>query len=260
MVLKINKRLNKNLYLDQSRIICKSNLPQGINFNDGTLMLVNKPLEWTSFDVVNKIKYAIKHITAGAKIKVGHAGTLDPMADGLLIVCTGKYTKMLESLSSVDKSYQAIVKIGATTPCYDREAAEENIKDITHITKEDILNLKTIFEGEQQQTPPIYSALKVKGQTAYNLARRGEEVEIKSRSVTISDITYTDITLPYFTFDVTVSKGTYIRSLANDMGKALEVGAYLYGLTRTRIGKYNLSDALDIDQVVGYIKRESEVV
>jgi tRNA pseudouridine55 synthase len=236
-------------------ILDKNHIDDAIDFENGCLILVNKPQEWTSFDVVNKIKYSLMHQLGKKKIKVGHAGTLDPMADGLLIVCTGKYTKLLETISGVNKSYKAIIKIGATTPCYDREAAEENIKSIDSILVEDINRLAARFEGIQQQIPPIYSAIKVKGQTAYKLARRGEDIELKPRTVEIKNIQISDITLPYVTFDVDVSKGTYIRSLANDMGIELGVGAYLYGLTRTRVGDYRLENALNVEEIVSFIKK-----
>jgi tRNA pseudouridine55 synthase len=236
-------------------ILDKSHIYDTIDFENGCLILVNKPQEWTSFDVVNKIKYSLIHQLGKKKIKVGHAGTLDPMADGLLIVCTGKYTKLLETISGVNKSYKAIIKIGATTPCYDREAAEENINSIDSITVEDILKLATTFDGIQQQIPPIYSALKVKGQTAYKLARRGEDIELNPRTVEINNIEITNITLPFITFNVDVSKGTYIRSLANDMGIELGVGAYLYGLTRTRVGAYKLENALNVEEIVSIIKK-----
>lgn len=249
-------KLKQAIHLDDSKIITKSNLPTNINFEEGSLFLIHKPLEWTSFDIVNKVKYAIRHNKEIKKIKVGHAGTLDPMAEGLLIVCTGKYTKLLDTLGTTDKAYRAVIKLGATTPCYDKECEEENIQDISHLTAENIQNLKHAFEGEQQQVPPIYSAIKVKGQTAYKVARRGEDIELKARTVTISDILFQEINLPFATFDVTVSKGTYIRSLAHDMGKYLGVGAYLYHLLRSRVGSFDVKDAISIEEAVAFIKRE----
>lgn len=219
-------------------------------------MLVNKPLEWTSFDVVNRIKYAIKHNHGIPGIKVGHAGTLDPMADGLLIVCTGKYTKLLESLSSDHKSYRATIKLGVTTASYDRESEEENRIDISHLKPEQIQQAIASFSGWIDQVPPIFSAIKIKGKNAYTLARRGAEIEMKSRRVEIRKYALTDVSLPFVSFDVEVSKGTYIRSLANDIGKTLGTGAYLYGLTRTNIGDFSLDDALSIEEVVRIIRRE----
>jgi tRNA pseudouridine55 synthase len=236
----------------------KGHMPENIAFEEGSIMLVNKPLGWTSFDVVNRIKYAIKYNKGLKKIKVGHAGTLDPMADGLLIICTGKYTKKLEFLSTVDKSYLATVKLGATTPSFDRESEEENIKSIDHITKKSILDLVSDFMGITMQQPPIFSAIKIKGQTAYALARKGKDVVIEPRKITITKFDPLEINLPLVTLDLAVSKGTYIRSIANDMGVKLGVGAYLYGLTRTSIGQYLLQDALEIDDVVAYIKEETK--
>jgi len=226
------------------------------DFSAGCLILVNKPLEWTSFDVVNRIKYAIKHNHGLPGIKVGHAGTLDPMADGLLIVCTGKYTKLLEGLSSDHKSYQAQIKLGVTTASFDRESEEINATDIAHLTSDQIAEVISGFSGWIDQVPPIFSAVKIKGKNAYTLARRGADIELKSRRVEIRKYAVTDVSLPFVSFDVEVSKGTYIRSLANDIGKELGVGAYLYGLTRTTIGDFSLENALSIEEVVSIIKRE----
>lgn len=239
---------------DNEKLLTKHHLSKRVNFADGSIILINKPIEWTSFDVVNKVKFAIKYNTEYKNVKVGHAGTLDPMADGLLIVCTGKYTKLLEALSGSQKSYQASVKLGVTTASFDRECAEENHKAYDHITQTDLENVRTKFLGNIDQIPPIYSAIKVKGQTAYKIARRGGDIDIKSRVVEIKEFTYTDLSLPIIAFNVTVSKGTYIRSLANDIGKALGVGGYLAGLTRSSIGSYNLSEALQIDELIEYIK------
>lgn len=209
--------------------------------------------------MVNRIKYAIKYNHKLPGIKVGHAGTLDPMADGLLIVCTGRYTKLLEGLSADRKAYKAQIKLGTTTASYDRESEETPAVQLDGLMDAQILDLKNKFTGVMQQVPPIFSAIKVKGQSAYTLARRGEDIELKSREVEIKKFEYTDISLPFVSFEVEVSKGTYIRSLANDMGAALGVGAYLYGLTRTSIGDYLLADALTLDEVVTYIKRDTGV-
>jgi tRNA pseudouridine55 synthase len=236
------------------KLLSKHFLPKTINFDEGTVILVNKPLNWTSFDVVNRIKYAIKHNLHLKKIKIGHAGTLDPMADGLLIICTGRYTKLLENLSGSSKTYIAKIKIGATTPCFDREGEEENIVEYYHITRERIIEVSKEYIGLIDQVPPIFSAVKIKGKNAYSLARRGKDIELKSRQVNISQLEITEVSLPYITFNVNVSKGTYIRSLANDIGKSLGVGAYLYNLTRTSIGEFNLDDALEIEDIVHYIK------
>jgi tRNA pseudouridine55 synthase len=244
----------KAVVADNQKLLTKHHLPNGVNFAEGTIILIDKPLEWTSFDIVNKVKFAIKYNTEYKNVKVGHAGTLDPMADGLLIVCTGKYTKLLEALSGNEKSYQARVKLGVTTSSFDRECAEENHKPFDHLTHDDLEIVRAKFLGTIDQKPPIYSAVKVKGQTAYKIARRGGDIDLISRVVEIKEFTFTDISLPTIAFDVTVSKGTYIRSLANDMGEALGVGGYLAGLTRKSIGSYNLADALQIDDLVAYIK------
>ncbi len=244
----------KKVVADNQKLLTKHHLPSAIDFAEGTIILINKPLEWTSFDVVNKVKFAIKYNTEYKNVKVGHAGTLDPMADGLLIVCTGKYTKLLEDLSGSQKSYHAKVKLGVTTASFDRECEEENPTAYDHITKENLCEVRTKFLGTIDQKPPIYSAIKVKGQTAYKIARRGGDIDINSRVVEIKEFNYTDLSLPIIAFDVTVSKGTYIRSLAHDIGQALGVGAYLAGLTRTSIGDYSLADALQIEDCIDYIK------
>lgn len=238
-------------------ILDKNHIPEILDYEAGCIMLVNKPLEWTSFDIVNRIKYAIKHNHKLKKIKVGHAGTLDPMADGLLIICTGKYTKLLESLSSSSKAYSALIKLGVTTASFDRESKEENSMDVGHLTNAEIESVKDKFAGQILQKPPIFSAIKIKGKNAYTLARRGEDIDIKSREVRIIKFEFTSISLPFLSLDVKVSKGTYIRSLANDIGNELKVGGYLYGLTRTSIGEFQLADALEIDEVVNYIKKEN---
>ncbi len=250
--------MEKNAIDPNTLVIVSRNKPElPADFAAGSLILVNKPLEWTSFDVVNRIKYAIKHNHGLPGIKVGHAGTLDPMADGLLIVCTGKYTKLLEALSSDHKAYKALIKLGVTTPSFDRESEEENQTDISHLTEDRIHEAIGRFSGWIDQVPPIFSAVKVKGKNAYTLARRGADIELKSRRVEIRKYAVTDVSLPFVSIDVEVSKGTYIRSLANDIGRDLGVGAYLYGLTRTSIGDFEMKDALSIDEVVRIIKRES---
>ncbi len=253
----MKKQKKKVVVADFAKLITKTNLPENINFDEGSIILINKPLEWTSFDIVNKVKYCIKHNTDFKKIKVGHAGTLDPMADGLLIVCTGKYTKLLEGLSGNIKSYKAIIKLGCTTPSFDRESAEENFKDFSHVDQIQLDETKNHFVGLIDQKPPIFSAIKIKGQTAYKIARRGEDIEMQSRQVEVSKFEFTDVSLPLVSFDVTVSKGTYIRSLANDFGALLNCGAYLAGLTRTSIADYQLNDALEIDDFVNYVKENS---
>lgn len=237
-------------------MLCRGNFPSDIDYQAGVIMLINKPQGWTSFDVVNRVKYAIKHNHGLKKIKVGHGGTLDPMADGLIIVCTGKYTKLLEQLSNENKSYTAVFKLGCTTPCFDRECEEENHLAYDSISITDIENSKQKFLGKINQVPPIFSAIKIKGKNAYTLARRGADIELKSREVEVYNFEISNISLPYINCDLTVSKGTYIRSIANDFGKDIGVGAYLYGLTRTSINQHLLVNALEIEEVINFIKHK----
>ncbi len=213
---------------------------------DGQVLLVDKPLDWTSFQAVNKIKFKLKREFKLKKIKVGHAGTLDPKATGLLIVCTGKATKKITEIQDAPKEYWAEIKIGAQTESYDTEKPEILHQDYQHITENIIHETLAKFEGEIEQRPPIFSALKIDGERAYNLARAGEEVAMKSRKTVIHYIKDIEIQLPNIRFTVGCSKGTYIRSLAHDIGQALEVGAYLTQLRRTKIGDYSVDNATDI--------------
>jgi len=217
------------------------------DFLAGEVLLIDKPLNWTSFDVVNKIRYLLKRNLGIKKIKVGHAGTLDPLATGLVIVCTGKFTKKIDEYQGMTKEYSAGVRFGATTPTYDLESEPDRTYPYEHIS-EDVLRdvLDDEFTGEIEQVPPAFSAVKVKGQKAYDLARRGEKVELKTRKVTIHKINIIRFDLPDVMLDITCSKGTYIRSLANDLGKALNSGAHLTSLRRTRIGDFSVDDAVDI--------------
>ncbi len=224
------------------------------DFRNGELFLVDKPLTWTSFHVVNKLKYTIKD----KGLKIGHAGTLDPLATGLLIVCTGKYTKQLESYQNEEKEYTGTFTLGATTPSYDLETEINQTYDIEGITEADILNTALGFVGEIDQVSPIYSALKIDGERAYEKARRGEEVNIKSRKITIYDFEITRIALPEVDFRVACSKGTYIRSLAFDFGKKLNNGAYLSALCRTRSGGFHLKDAWQLDKLVDEIRNQQK--
>jgi len=225
-----------------------------IDFQEGSVILVDKPLDWTSFDVVNKIKYKLRHSLGIKKIKVGHAGTLDPLATGLLLVCTGKLTKNIDSLQAQQKTYSGHIMLGATTDTYDREFAPNAHFPTDHITKEMMVSKTMSFLGEIDQMPPIYSAIKVNGQTAYSLARRGKEVELKSRKISIYDFQIHAGNFPELSFECTCSKGTYIRSLAHDFGKALDSGAYLSSLRRDAIGDYHVKDALSIEEVIEYIQ------
>ncbi|AZZ57728.1 tRNA pseudouridine(55) synthase TruB [Riemerella anatipestifer] len=209
----------------------------------GQVFLVDKPLDWTSFQAVNKIKFKLKREFKLKKIKIGHAGTLDPRATGLLVVCTGKATKTIPEIQNAPKEYHTEIKIGVQTASYDTEEPEILPQDISAITKEQILETLSSFVGEIDQTPPIFSAIKVDGERAYNLARAGEEVELKKRQTTIYFIDNIEIDWPFVRFSVGCSKGTYIRSLAHDIGQALGVGAYLTQLRRTKIGDFSVEQA-----------------
>jgi tRNA pseudouridine55 synthase len=219
-------------------------------YEEGQVLLINKPLKWTSFDVVRKIRSLINIK------KVGHAGTLDPLATGLLIVCTGKFTKRINDFMAQEKEYTGAITLGATTPTYDFESEPENLKDFLHITPEQIQAITHQFTGVIMQVPPIYSAIKKDGERLYELARRGETVEPEPRKVTIKEFEITDISLPVLSFRVVCSTGTYIRSLANDAGAALGTGGYLSSLCRTRIGNFLLKDALNVDQLEKKVKNE----
>ncbi len=220
------------------------------DFYNGEVLLINKPYTWSSFQAVNKIKHAIKNhsslILEGKKVKpkVGHAGTLDPLATGLLIVCSGKKTKTINELMGLEKEYTGTFYIGATTPCFDLEKPIDNTFPINHITNEILLLTAKSFLGFQQQVPPIYSAVKINGKRAYEFARAGLEAEINSREIEIKEFELTQINLPFVDFRIICSKGTYIRSLSRDFGLALKSGAHLTKLTRTRIGDFSLTDAI----------------
>lgn len=224
------------------------------DFKTGALLLVDKPLEWTSFDVVNKIRYALKRTLGIKKIKVGHAGTLDPLATGLLLICTGKYTKQIDGLQAMFKEYTGTIKLGATTASYDAELEEDQQFDISQLKFEDLEAIVPQFVGEIDQMPPIYSAVKIKGEAAYKKARAGKEVKLKTRKITIHDFLLTNIEIPLLDFKVSCSKGTYIRSLAHDFGKALNNGGYLTALRRTKIGDYHVDDAWVLNDLIQHIE------
>jgi tRNA pseudouridine55 synthase len=211
-------------------------------FEQGQVLLINKPLYWTSFDAIRKIRNLI-----GIK-KVGHAGTLDPLATGLLIICTGKFTKKINEYMAREKEYTGSFTLGATTPTYDLESKPENFNSIENISEELIKKTADKFLGEIMQTPPAHSAIKLEGKRVYELARKGKEVKLEPRKVFIKEFKITGIQLPVVHFSVVCSTGTYIRSLANDFGKTLGCGAYLSGLCRTRIGEFKLNDALTIEE------------
>lgn len=220
-----------------------NNTPLGAwGFEEGKVLLINKPLRWTSFDAVNKVRNLIKIK------KVGHAGTLDPLATGLLIICTGKFTKKINEYMAREKEYTGTFTIGATTPTYDLESNPENLKPFENISDDEIKSTTAQFTGEIFQVPPAHSAIRVAGERVYKLARQGKEVILEPRKITIKDFEITGIVLPVVHFRVVCSTGTYIRSLANDFGKALGCGAYLSSLCRTRIGEYRLNDAMTIEE------------
>ena len=217
------------------------------DFKNGQVLLIDKPLEWTSFQVVNKLRWHIKQRFKLKKIKVGHAGTLDPLATGLLIICTGKQTKEIHTYQGQIKQYTGTFTIGATTPRYDLETEVNETFTTDHITEKLLKETTKQFLGEIQQKPPIFSAIKKDGKRLYELARNGETTEIKARTVTISEFEITNINLPKVNFRVVCSKGTYIRSLAYDFGQALNSGAHLSSLRRTKIGDFSVDNAVNIE-------------
>jgi tRNA pseudouridine55 synthase len=225
-----------------------------LDLRAGETMLIDKPLEWTSFQAVKKLKYA----TGIRKIKVGHAGTLDPLATGLLVICFGKATKTIESIQGQTKEYTGKFTIGATTPSFDLETEPENFTPYDQLSEDDISRAKQAFIGEIQQYPPIFSAVKIDGQRAYKAAREGKQVEVRPRFVTIDEFEITEINLPEISFRITCSKGTYIRSIANDFGKSLGTGAYLSSLRRTKIGDYDVKNALTVQDAADLLNKNQE--
>ncbi len=217
-------------------------------FEEGRLLLINKPLHWTSFDVIRKIRNTIKIK------KVGHAGTLDPLATGLLIVCTGKFTKKINEYMAQEKEYTGTITIGAETPTFDLESQPGNFKSYDHATEELINDAAKKLTGEIFQMPPIHSAIKQNGKPVYLLARKGIDVQMQPRKIVIYEFEITSVNLPEITFKVVCSTGTYIRSLANDLGCLIGCGAYLSGLCRTRIGNFTLQDAVTMDEFAELIK------
>jgi len=215
-------------------------------FKEGEVLLIDKDLTWSSFQVVNKVRWLIRQKLDVKKIKVGHAGTLDPLATGLLILCTGKMTKSISTFQDAEKEYTGTIKLGACTPSYDAETEENEHFEYSAITPELIQKATTQFLGEIDQRPPVFSAIKQDGERLYEKARRGEEVVVKTRKTTIFEFEITDIDLPNVNFRVRCSKGTYIRSLAHDFGRALDNGGYLTALRRTKIGKYSVDNAISV--------------
>ena len=217
-------------------------------FEEGQVLLINKPLEWTSFDVVRKIRSAIKIK------KVGHAGTLDPLATGMLILCTGKFTKRINEYMAQEKEYTGTFTMGATTPTYDLESEPQDLKDYSAVTPEQLQTIAQQFTGEIMQVPPMHSAIKKDGKRVYELARQGITIELEPRKITIKEFEFTAIELPVLHFRVVCTTGTYIRSLANDVGKAAGCGAYLSSLCRTRIGSFSLEKSMTMEQALEWIK------
>ncbi|WP_314244395.1 tRNA pseudouridine(55) synthase TruB [Empedobacter tilapiae] len=224
---------------------------------EGHVFLIDKPLDWTSFDVVNKIRWNIRKAYNLKKIKVGHAGTLDPKATGLLLVCTGKWTKRIDEFQAQEKTYTGTIKLGVTTPTYDLESEEDQTFPTEHITEEIIHEATKQFIGEIEQFPPMHSAVKVDGKRLYELAREGQEIERKARKITIHDFKITKINLPFVDFEVNCSKGTYIRSLAFDFGKAINSGGYLTALRRTKIGEFDVMNAENFALEKSYFEEEN---
>lgn len=215
------------------------------DFEKGEALLFDKPYTWSSFHVVNNIRYALKHYLGIKKIKVGHAGTLDPLATGLLIICTGKFTKRIDEFQAQEKEYTGTFTLGATTPSFDLETEVDVHYPTDHIDEKTLLDTAKSFVGTIEQTPPIFSAIKIDGKRAYEYARNNEEVKIKPKIISISEFEITDIKMPEISFRIVCSKGTYIRSLAYDFGIALNSGAHLSELRRTKIGKFSVNNALE---------------
>ncbi|NVO21310.1 MAG: tRNA pseudouridine(55) synthase TruB [Bacteroidetes bacterium] len=225
-------------------------MPQKVfDLEKGEVVLVNKPYHWTSFDVIGSIRYFFKKELGIKKFKIGHAGTLDPLATGLLILCWGPATKRIEEFKDFDKEYTGTFSVGSTTASFDLEKPVDEVYPVDHITEEKILEAAKSLTGDIQQVPPVFSAIKIKGKRAYDYARKDQEVEIAARPVSIPVFEITRIALPEVDFRIVCSKGTYIRSIARDFGKALDSGAHLTALCRTRVGPYDLQEAYTVDKV-----------
>lgn len=225
---------------------------------EGEILYFNKPLHWTSFDLVNKVRTMVKHSLGLKKIKIGHAGTLDPLATGVMTVCTGRATKKIEELQYHTKEYVATIKLGATTPSFDLETEVDAQYPTEHISRELLEEVLKQFLGEIHQIPPTYSAVKINGKRAYEYAREGKEVEIKSKILVIDEIELLECEMPVIKIRVVCSKGTYIRALARDIGQSLNSGAHLIGLERTRVGEITLNDCISIDTFRETLEKEKE--
>lgn len=222
------------------------------DFEAGEIILLNKPLHWTSFDVVKKVRNLLRIK------KIGHAGTLDPLASGLLILCTGKFTKKIDEIQAQEKEYTGHFTIGQTTPSFDLETEPDQTRNYQHLTETDIRAAAASFVGQINQVPPLFSAVKINGERAYKLARRGEEAEIKAKPIHIKAFDITELVIPTIHFRVVCSKGTYIRSLARDLGQQLGCGAHLSKLVRTRIGEFTLDRALTIEDIQAIRQQQQE--
>jgi len=224
------------------------------NFIEGEILIIEKPLGWTSYDLIRKLKSILKYQLGFKKLKIGHAGTLDPLASGLMIVCTGKATKRINEFQDATKEYIASIKLGATTPSFDLESAVDQTYPTEHITQDLIKTTLQKFIGEILQVPPIFSAVKIDGKRAYELARKGQDVELKAKPLRIDEIEILNCEIPDLKIRIVCSKGTYIRAFARDLGIALNSGAYLSGLIRTRIGDFTLENAYKIEDLEEKIK------
>ena len=227
-----------------------------MDFIKGEVLYVNKPLHWTSFNLVDKLRWKLQKTLKMKHLKVGHAGTLDPLATGVMILCTGKATRLIESFQYQTKEYVATLELGATTPSFDLELEVDATYPTAHITRELVDEVIPRFTGEIWQVPPVYSAVKVDGKRAYDYAREGQEVELKPKLLVIDEIEVLDFALPILKIRVVCSKGTYIRALARDIGQALGSGAHLTALERTRIGEVRLADCWEIDALVDHVEKE----
>lgn len=227
-----------------------------MNFKEGEILYINKPYKWTSFGVVNKVRYFLCRKQGVKKLKVGHAGTLDPLATGVMILCTGKATKRIEEFQYHTKEYVAVLRLGATTPSYDLEHEIDATYPTEHITKEMVERVLASFIGTIEQVPPSFSACKINGKRAYDLARKGKDVELKPKTLVIDEIELLDCNLPEIKIRVVCSKGTYIRALARDIGEALQSGAHLTALERTRVGNITLTDCIPLDDFPEWIEKQ----
>ena len=231
-----------------------------MDFIEGEILYFNKPLRWTSFDLVNKFRYKLSRKLKVKKIKVGHAGTLDPLATGVMIICTGRATKRIEEFQYQTKEYVATLKLGETTPSFDLEKEVDAVYPTEHISRSMVEEVLTSFVGKIQQVPPVFSACKVDGKRAYDLARKGEEVELKAKTLVIDEIELLNCELPVIKIRVVCSKGTYIRALARDSGVALKSGAHLIALERTRIGDITLDQCMNPEDIDAFLDNEVKII